>query len=61
MWDLVTLLRLCDRDVQMVKATFPGRIAYEDEHQIAADPQRCTFRELSCQQVVVLRSLRLDC
>jgi hypothetical protein len=61
MWDLVTLLRLCDRDVQMVKATFPGRIAYEDEHQIAADPQRCTFRELSCQQVVVLRSLRLYC
>ena len=58
MWDLVTLVRLCNREVHIVKATAPGRVVYEDEHQVAADVQRCTFREMSGQQVVVLRSLR---
>ena len=56
MWELVTLLRRCDHEVHMVKTTRPGRIVYEDAHQIGADPQRCTFQELASQQVVVLRT-----
>jgi hypothetical protein len=59
MWHLTTLLRLCDREVLMVKSTAPGRVVYEDEHQIAADPQRCTFRDVTRQQLVLLRSLRV--
>ena len=60
MWDLVTLLRLCDRDVQMIKSEYPGRIVYEDRYQVAAIPRRGTLRGVEGQQIVVLRSLRIN-
>ena len=60
-WDFVTLLRLCDREVHVIKTAYPGRIVYEDEHQIAADARGQTFREASRQQRVLLRSLQTCC
>ena len=60
-WDFVTLLRLCDREVHVIKTAYPGRIVYEDEYQIAADARGQTFREASRQQRVLLRSLQTCC
>jgi hypothetical protein len=56
-WSVVTGLRLSGCEVQLLRTTWPGRIAYQDEYQIAAR----VCREGSAPRVTRLLSLRTNC
>jgi hypothetical protein len=39
-WELVEFLKDCGYHVELIKTQRPGRVCYEDEHQVAATPFR---------------------
>lgn len=57
MWTIVTGLRLSGCEVQLLRTTWPGRIAYQDEYQVAARIRR----ENGAVRVTRLPSLRHAC